>query len=56
MIKVKRYLGKHCVISIYYSLVYSYLVYGCLLWGNNYYSPLSQLIPLQEKAVRIIRE
>lgn len=31
MTKVKSYLGKHCVISIYYSLVYSYLVYGCLL-------------------------
>lgn len=29
MNKVKRYLGKHCLISIYYSLVYSYLIYGC---------------------------
>ena len=54
MTEVKPYLGKHCVISIYYSLVYSYLVYGCLLWGNNYDSPLSQLIPLQKKAVGII--
>ena len=57
MIKVKRYLGKHCIINIYYSLVYSYVIYSCLLWGNNYDSPscpLSQLIPLQKKAVRIM--
>ena len=26
MTKVKRYLGKHCLISIYYSLVYSHLM------------------------------
>ena len=36
MTKVKSYLGKHCLISIYYSLVYSHLIYGCSSWGNNY--------------------
>ena len=35
MTEVKCYLGKHCLISIDYSLVYSYLTYGCLLWGNT---------------------
>ena len=53
MTKVKCYLGKHCLISIYYSLVYSHLIYGCSLWGNN---PLSQLIRLQNKAVRIMND
>ena len=56
MTKVKRYLGKHCLISIYYSLVYSHLIYGCSLWGNNYDSPLSQPIRLQNKAVRIMND
>ena len=56
MTKVNRYLGKHCLISIYYSLVYSHLIYGCSLWGNNYDSPLSQLIRLQNKAVRIMND
>ena len=41
---------------IYYSLVYAYLIYGCLLWGNNYDNPLSQLIRLQNKAVRIMND
>ena len=56
MTKVKRCLGKHCLISIYYSLVYSHLIYGCSLWGNNYDSPLPQLIRLQNKAVRIMND
>ena len=46
MTKVKRFLGKHCliIINIYHSLVYSHLIYGCSLWGNNYDSSFSQLI------------
>ena len=56
MTKIKRYLGNQCLTSIYYSLVYPYLIYGCLLWGNNYDNPLSQLIRLQNKAVRIMND
>ena len=52
MTKIKSYLGNQCLTSIYYSRVYPYLIYGCLLWGNNYDNPLSQLIRLQNKAVR----
>ena len=56
MTKIKSYLGNECLTSIYYSLVYPYLIYGCLLWGNNYDNPLSQLIRLQNKAVRIMKD
>ena len=56
MTKVKRYLGNKSLTSIYYSLIYPYLIYGCLLWGNNYDNPLPQLIRLQNKAVRIIND
>ena len=52
MTKIKSYLGNQCLTSIYYSLVYPYLIYGSLLGGNNYDNPLSQLIRLQNKAVR----
>ena len=31
-------------------------MHGCLLWGNNYDNLLSQLIRLQNKAVRIIND
>ena len=40
--------------SIYYAIVYPYLTYGCVLWGNNYEAPLSQLVRLQNNVVRII--
>ena len=40
--------------GIYYAIVYPYLTYGCVLWGNNYEAPLSQLVRLQNKVVRII--
>ena len=56
MTKINSYLGNQCLTSIYYSLDYPYLIYGCLLWGNNYDNPLSQLILLQNKAVRIIND
>ena len=54
MTKIKSYLGNQCLTSIYYSLVYPYLIYGSLLRGNNYDNPLSQFIRLQNKAVRIL--
>ena len=56
MTKIKSYLGNQCLTSIYYSLVYPYLIYGSSLRGNNYDNPLSQLIHLQNKAVRIMND
>ena len=52
--KLKPYVTSQSLISIYYALVYPYLTYGCVLWGNNYEAPLSQLVRLQNKVVRII--
>ena len=33
-----------------------YLTYACTLWGNNYNAPLSQIVKLQNKAVRVIND
>ena len=52
--KLKPYVTSQSLISIYYALVYPYLTYGCVQWGNNYEAPLSQLVRLQSKVVRII--
>ena len=54
MTKIKRHLGTKPLLSIYYSLVYPYLTYGCPLWGNNYSSPLDRIVKLQNRALRII--
>ena len=55
-VKLKHYVSKATLISVYYSLIYPYLTYACTLWGNNYNAPLSQVIKLQNKAVRVIND
>ena len=42
--KLKRHVTKQSLIIINYVLVYPYLNYGCILWGNNYEAPVSQLV------------
>ena len=37
-----------------YALIYSFLTYGILNWGNTYETTLKPLFILQKKAVRII--
>ena len=54
--KLKPHVTSQSLISIYYALKYPYLTYGCVMWGNNYEAPLSQLVRLQNKAVRIIND
>ena len=54
MVKLKRYVSKATLVSLYYSLMYPYLTYACILWGNNYNARLSQIVKLQNKAVRVI--
>ena len=56
MTKVKRFLDKETLISMYFSLIYPYLSYGCILWGNNCENPLCDVVRLQNKAARIIND
>ena len=46
MTKVKKFLSKETLINIYYSFIYPYLTYGSMLWGNNYYSPIYDVVKL----------
>ena len=41
-------------IQLYYSLVYPFLTYGLIAWGNTYATSLKPVVVLQKKAVRII--
>ena len=52
--KLKRHGTVQSLVRVYYALVHTYLTYGCILWGNNYEAPLSQLVKLQNKVIRII--
>ena len=56
MTKVKKLVSKVTIINMYYSFIYSYLTYGSILWVNNYYSPIYDVVKLQNKAVRVIKD
>ena len=43
-----------CLNLPYFALIYPYVTYGCILWGNNHEVPLSKTVKLQNKAIRII--
>ena len=49
-------MSKETLINMYYSFIYPYLTYGSILWGNNYYSPISDVVKLQNRAIRIIND
>ena len=54
--RLTRYLTFKSPVSVYSSLIYHYLYYGCLLFGNNYDAPLSTVVKSQNKSVRIIND
>ena len=56
MVKLKRHVSEVTLVSLYYSLIYPYLTYACTLWGNNYNAPLSQIVKLQNRGVRVIKD
>ena len=42
------------LIQLHYSLVYPFLTYGLIVWGNTYGTTLNLVVVLQKKAVPII--
>ena len=40
--------------QLYYSIIYPFLTYGLLIWGNTYSTNLKPLITLQKRAIRTI--
>ena len=52
--KIKSLVPNQVLISLYYSLVYPYLIYCVLIWGGTFRSYLDKILLLQKKIVRII--
>ena len=52
--KLQYYVNITIQINLYYSLIYPFLTYGILSWGNAYTTTLQPLYILQKKAMRII--
>ena len=54
MYKLRPYLPLNVMKSIYYSLVYSHLIYAIEVWGAAFKTELNKLVVLQKRAVRLM--
>ena len=54
MYRVRDFLPKSCLFSLYYALVYSYLSYCILIWGGTFPTHLKPLLVLQKRVIRTI--
>ena len=51
--KIRNYVNKHILRTIYFSIFDFYINYANLLWGQNLHA-LSRIVILQKKALRIM--
>ena len=54
MYKLREFMNTKMLKSIYYSLIYSHLVYAIQVWGSACDTELNKILILQKKAVRMI--
>ena len=52
--RVRNYVPIESRISIYYSIFFSYLTYGCLVWQFTTQSNISKLVLLQKRCIRVM--
>ena len=52
--KLRHFLPRHTLLTIYRSLVTPYLTYGLTAWGKAYKPQLEKLLKLQKLALRFI--
>ena len=52
--KARKYLNKSVLLALYYTLVYPYLLYCVIIWGNSPKSYLWPIFKLQKYAIRLI--
>lgn len=52
--KAKHVLDQKSIQILYNSLIFPYLEYGIVVWGNTYKTTLQSLFILQKRAIRIV--
>ena len=52
--KLRKYIPKQTLLSIYYSIFYSHLTYACQIWSLTTQHNIDAIIILQKKCLRII--
>ena len=52
--KIRYFVSQQILVQLYYTLIYPFLTYSLVTWGNTYQAFLRPFITIQKKAVRII--
>ena len=52
--KLRHFVTDDILTQLYYSLVYPFLAYGLVVWGNTYATTLKPIVTLQKQALRTI--
>ena len=51
--KLRYYVTLDTLITLYYALLYPFLIYSILIWGNTYPTNIKPLFILQKRAIRL---
>ena len=51
--KLRHFVNKNILLSVYYGIFHSHLAYLCLVWGQANFS-LNRITLLQKRAIRIL--
>ena len=54
LFKIRKYVNKRTLVSLYYTFIYPYFSYCNEVWGSAYSCHLKRLTILQKRAIRII--
>ena len=52
--KLHHFVPMGILIWLYYSIIFPFLIYSVIVWGNTYEFNLHPIVVLQKKAIRII--
>ena len=53
--KLRHFTNLNTIKLTYYALIYPYLTYGNLAWGNTYPSKIEKLFRIQKKIIRLMK-
>ena len=56
MYRIRKYVDLRVLKNIYYSLIYSHIVYAIQVWGSANVTELDKILILQKKAVRMMTQ
>ena len=52
--KIRYYVSIEILMNLYYALVYPFLTYGLIVWGNTYETTIKPVFVIQKRAVRVM--